>query len=254
MQCSRDHGVSVVVTLYNYMQFITDCISSFRRQVVSFPVEMVVVDDGSKDRGAAVVSRISRLPGHAIRLISVGSNRGYANAKNIGVRASSYDLIKMLDADDMLCDGSLQRCHDFMVSNGHEFMHGPCLKISRRDGRWIEEGVHQQWDRWRHEKDGFHPWVGVHAQGTMYRRSLHEKHGLYDAIMPSKADREMWARLHARGVVLNAADFPGAIYRQHERQMSRSKKKRSEDYGLHEYLTDVVRKRSSGDMDGVEFL
>jgi ribosomal protein L2 len=72
--------------------------------------------------------------------------------------------------------------------------------------------------------------------------------------MPSKADREMWARLHVRGVVLNAADFPVAIYRQHGGQMSRSKKKRSEDPRLHEYLTDAVRKRSSGDMDGLEFL
>jgi len=254
MRCSRDHGVSVVVTLYNYMQFISDCISSFRKQVVSFPIEMVVVDDGSRDRGAALVSKLSRLPGHPVRLISLGSNRGYAHAKNAGIRESTYELVKMLDADDMLCEGSLQKCRDFIVSNQCEFMHGPCLKMSRRGGRWVEEGVHQQWDRWSRERDGSQPWTGVHAQGTMYLRSLHERHGLYDTAMTSKADREMWARFHARGVILSAADFPVAIYRQHDAQMSRSKRKRSEDSRLHSYMVDVVRRRCAGDMGGLEFL
>lgn len=254
MPCSHKHGVTVVVTLYNYMQFISDCMSSFRRQVVSFPTEMVIVDDGSRDRGAAVVSRMSKLPGHAIRLISLGQNSGYANAKNIGIRESSYDLIKMLDADDMLCEGSLQHCRDFMMSHDCDFLHGPCIKMSMRDGRWKEEGVHQQWERWQREKDGLQPWVGVHAQGTMYRKYLHAEHGLYDTAMPSKADREMWARLHARGVVLNAVDFPVAVYRQHSRQMSRSKKKRAGDDALHSYMLKVVGRRAAGDMSGVEFL
>lgn len=254
MRCSRDMGVSVVVTLYNYMQFVGDCMSSFRRQVVSFPIEMLVVDDGSTDKGAALVSRTSRLPGHPIRLISLGKNTGYANAKNVGIRSSSFEFIKMLDADDMLCDGSLQKCFDFINANDIDFMHGPCIKLCRRDGRWVEEGIHQQWDRWKKERNGLQPWTGVHAQGTMYRRSLHSLHGMYDITLPSKADREMWARLHARGVALNAADFTVAVYRQHDLQMSRSKRKRSTDQKLHSYLLDAVRRRATGDMSGVELL
>jgi glycosyltransferase involved in cell wall biosynthesis len=254
MRCSHDTGVSVVVTLYNYRKYISDCVTSFRKQLVDFPVEMVVVDDASDDGGADIVHQLSSMPGYPVRIISLCSNKGYANARNIGIRASKYSYLKMLDADDMLCDDSLNTYFNFLMSTGECFVHGPCLKLKKKSGIWVQSGVHSQWSRWQSEKDGDQPWKGVHAQGVMYAKNLHSTHGLYDTYMIAKADREMWARFYSRGVHLASLDRPVALYRIHGAQMSKSLTKRLCDNFLSVYMTDAVARRASGDMTGVEFL
>jgi glycosyltransferase involved in cell wall biosynthesis len=61
------------------------------------PAEIVVVDDGSKDRSREVIERY----GERVRLIAQ-ANAGQVAATNAGVAASTGDLVFILDADDLL--------------------------------------------------------------------------------------------------------------------------------------------------------
>jgi glycosyltransferase involved in cell wall biosynthesis len=61
--------------------------------------EIVVVDDGSRDRTAAIVATAAERDPR-IRLVTHPSNLGYGAAFRSGIRAASMDLVLFTDADN----------------------------------------------------------------------------------------------------------------------------------------------------------
>lgn len=95
--------ISVVIPLFNKERYIQACIKSVLAQNFT-PMELIVVDDGSIDSGAELVSNFND---PRIRLIRQ-ENKGVSAARNAGVAASTYDLVAFLDADDEWLPGHLQ--------------------------------------------------------------------------------------------------------------------------------------------------
>lgn len=86
--------VSVVIPNYNYAHYLPECIDSVLAQTYS-PIEIIVVDDGSKDASRDV------LDGYGDRIVVLyQKNQGVSAARNNGIGAASGDLIAFLDADD----------------------------------------------------------------------------------------------------------------------------------------------------------
>jgi hypothetical protein len=93
--------VSVLMGAYNYEQYVGRAIeSALEQDYPSDRLEIVVVDDGSKDGTAAVVADLAdRHPGR-IRLIRQ-ANGGATAATNRALAEATGDLICLLDADDV---------------------------------------------------------------------------------------------------------------------------------------------------------
>lgn len=87
--------VSVVMPLFNKADTVLAAVESVRAQRFA-RWELVVVDDGSSDDGAA---RVRALGDERIRLISQ-PNGGVAHARNVGMRAAQHEWVAFLDADD----------------------------------------------------------------------------------------------------------------------------------------------------------
>ncbi|TDO50655.1 cellulose synthase/poly-beta-1,6-N-acetylglucosamine synthase-like glycosyltransferase [Kribbella sp. VKM Ac-2527] len=85
--------VTVIVPAYNERAGIEAAVRSLVAS--DYPVEVIVVDDGSTDGTADLVESL-RLPGvHVIRQ----ANAGKPAALNTGLQAASYDLVVMVDGD-----------------------------------------------------------------------------------------------------------------------------------------------------------
>ena len=96
-------GVSVVIPLFNQAVYIDRSITSALAQERE-PEQVVVVDDGSTDDGAA---RVEALRDPRIKLLRQ-ANAGVSAARNRGISESSHELIAFLDADDEWLPGHLQ--------------------------------------------------------------------------------------------------------------------------------------------------
>jgi glycosyltransferase involved in cell wall biosynthesis len=100
-------NLSVIVTCYNKTpQMVCEAIDSVWSQTVA-PLEVILVDDGSKEQHAH---------NKAISII-LPKNVGVAKARDIGVKMSRGKLLLFLDADDILSPDFIQQCGKKIVKN-----------------------------------------------------------------------------------------------------------------------------------------
>lgn len=123
--------VSVIVTNYNYADYVLDCLTSIAQQS-TLPVECIVVDDCSSDDSVEKIDAFISEHAGEVRFESVhlSSNQGQMNAFIEGFRRSTGDLIVFVDADDLLfpnflethLDAHLNRLYPVAVTTSNEIL------------------------------------------------------------------------------------------------------------------------------------
>lgn len=92
--------VSVIIPAFNAADTVQTALGSIRGQ--SFRRwEALVIDDGSKDRTAEVVTSLASADGR-IRYHQTTSNRGSSAARNAGLARAQGEYVMFLDADDWI--------------------------------------------------------------------------------------------------------------------------------------------------------
>jgi teichuronic acid biosynthesis glycosyltransferase TuaG len=89
--------VSIITPMYNGERFIAQTIESVINQTY-LNWEMIIIDDGSKDKGADIVKKYI-VKDSRIQLLSQ-TNGGSGAARNNGIREAKGQYISLLDADD----------------------------------------------------------------------------------------------------------------------------------------------------------
>lgn len=96
--------VSVIIPVRDGARYIASAIESVLGQTEP-PAELFVVDDGSSDGTACIVSQFSE---SGVRLIQQPPS-GAAAARNAGVKLARYELLAFLDADDLWTSNKLEQ-------------------------------------------------------------------------------------------------------------------------------------------------
>jgi GT2 family glycosyltransferase len=204
-------GVTVVVTSFNHARFLPDALQSLRAQSTT-PSEVVLVDDGSTDDTARLVS------GYAEVRYLYQTNRGLSAARNAGLRASVGEFIVFLDADDVLEPRAIEvglrylAAHPewALVSGGHRRADAD-LRPLGHDCCWP---VHD-----RHYLALLHGnYIGMHA-AVMYRRAALLALGGFDEELTACEDYDVYLRM-ARSYPIGCHGEIAALYRQHGTNMS----------------------------------
>ncbi len=102
--------ISVIIPAYNCEQYIGQAIDSALGQTVDEELEIIVVDDASKDgTKGAVRGKNTSGKGRTIRCHVNACNMGAAESRNIGIRMAAGEYIAFLDADDWWQKDKLQK-------------------------------------------------------------------------------------------------------------------------------------------------
>jgi len=90
--------VSVIIPAYNEEEGIAASLDNLLATMKSTDLEfeVIVVDDGSKDK---TVEAVSKFDAKDVRLIRHEENRGYGAALKTGIEQAKYNLIAITDAD-----------------------------------------------------------------------------------------------------------------------------------------------------------
>ena len=96
-------GLAVVVVNYNAGDYLPRCLGSVFASSGDLSLDVVVVDNGSRDGSAA--SAVAAHP--RARLIENRSNFGFAAAANIGIRATEAPYVLLLNPDAEIVSGTL---------------------------------------------------------------------------------------------------------------------------------------------------
>lgn len=138
-----EKGVSVVIPCYNREQYVEECICSILDQKCDFPIEIIVADDGSKDKSIEIArsfankdlareqpSKVCESKFSTDNPLDVAilvlekpadcSVQGAGPTRNRGVARARYSYIAFLDSDDVFFPGHLIRLFRFL-ENHSEF-------------------------------------------------------------------------------------------------------------------------------------
>ncbi len=94
--------------MYNAQDSITRCLESVVKQTYKGTMEIIVVNDGSKDNSPQIVADFAQKhPEYPVQLINQ-ENGGVSKARNSGLRAAKGDFIALLDSDDEWFENKLE--------------------------------------------------------------------------------------------------------------------------------------------------
>lgn len=192
--------IDVIIPVYNQEKFIEETIRSVMAQ--TYPaIEIIVVDDGSTDQTAKVVSDlIAKVLDRSIRLVSK-KNGGVGSARNFGLKNSSNPYVAFLDGDDLWDSKKLEKqLQVFEQSKDGK------LGVVYCDNKYINESGNPFGSGRDYRLDPtlrgnilhrliIGNQVASSASGVLVKRGCFEKLGDFDEKLTSSEDWDMWLRI-----------------------------------------------------------
>ena len=120
--------LDIVIVSYNARADLEACLASLHDAPPRLDHHIVVVDNASTDGSAERVA--ARWP--AARVVRNPENVGFARANNIGIRATSGDLVLLLNSDTLVPGGALDRLVAALERAPEAAIAGP--RLVGRDG------------------------------------------------------------------------------------------------------------------------
>ena len=216
--------VTVVIPCYNAARTVLDAIASARAQSYR-PIEIIAVDDGSKDETLALLAQVA---GDDLQVIVCEKNGGVAAARNRAVNAARGDFLAFLDADDTWAADKLERQMALMLASPKMVLVGCRAVVHRRDGG--REFVNAK----RTPPTGPEAWRNMLHHSylvpsmVMVRTATARAIGGFDETMRSaQEDPDFFIRMALRGKVGFVADVMTFM---HEQPTSLSMRNRSREH------------------------
>lgn len=112
--------VSVIITNYNYAQYIKEAIDSVLNQTYN-NIELIIIDDGSIDDSLTVIKKAIKEKS-TVRLIAQ-KNHGIVYTRNLGLKEAKGKYICFLDADDYWDKEYLEEMYSLAVKSNADVVY-----------------------------------------------------------------------------------------------------------------------------------
>ena len=164
--------ISIVITTYNYQNFLEHCIDSCLNQKPSHVTyEVIVVDDGSTDGTSKLVKKYTA---DSLRYFRI-RNSGVEIASNFGFKKCRGNFVVRVDADDFLHDEYICNMSQYL-DNDFDFFYSDYHTVDIKN-RIVKKEVLPKYNENEIFKRG-----DFLATGTMFRSSLIRSLGGYKTV------------------------------------------------------------------------
>jgi N-acetylglucosaminyl-diphospho-decaprenol L-rhamnosyltransferase len=107
--------VSIVIVNYNTCEPLHRCLQSIQTEAGDLNIEVIVVDNGSKDGSTLMVRQV--MP--QAHLIEPGRNTWFSGGNNLGFREAKGEYVYILNADTRLQPNGLQTMLAYLKAHPH---------------------------------------------------------------------------------------------------------------------------------------
>lgn len=182
--------VSVIIPMYNAESTVKTCIDSVLKQTYKGKVEIIVVNDGSKDNSKVIIEELIRKNNSNINIQLINKeNGGVSSARNRGLSLAKGEFIALLDSDDRWLEIKLEVQMEILNSNTQiDFIgcarNNEVLKVFGKKIRTLHKATVKEL------------LVKMYPQTStaIFKRKLFEQFGGYNENMTHAEDGELWLR------------------------------------------------------------
>lgn len=212
--------ISVIVTAYNYAQYIERCIRSILDQSLPKDLyELIVINDASTDYTKDILENYTDVA----RIFNFEKNVGLAAARNFGIKKARGQFVVFVDADDYIQKDMLLVEKTFLTENNK-------LDAVAVDYYLVDErGTHL-----KHVSAEEQPI----ACGIMFRKDLLYNIGLYDEDFRAREDEDLRIRFLKKYKIYNII-LPLYRYRMHDNNLTKNENL------MNEYKKKIEKKHHS---------
>lgn len=195
--------VSLIITTYNYAQYVERAIrSALDQSLSSDQYEIIVVNDCSSDGTKSVLENFEK----DARIFNLEENLGLSGARNFGIKKAKGQFVAFLDADDYLHKETLRLQKLFLEENNS-------LDAVSVDYYLVDErGKHIE-----HVNAAEKPI----ACGVMFRKDFLYNIGLYDEQFRAREEEDLRIRWTDKYNVYNII-LPMYRYRMHDNNLTKN--------------------------------
>ena len=221
--------VSIVIPAYNASNYLAEAIDSALAQTYS-NVEIIVVNDGSKDEGKT--REIALSYGEKIRYIEK-ENGGSSSALNMGIAHMTGDWFSWLSHDDLYTPDKLERQIAFLnslaLSDSERFRHifFAASEMIDAEGKLIRTASEKAIKKLSEKVESF-PHNGYliaepteycfHGCSCLVHRDAFKDVGCFDESLRLLNDVDLWYRFYAVGYKVHFV--PEILSRTHQRNVA----------------------------------
>lgn len=206
---------SVLMSVYNGEAYLESAVRSVQAQTLK-DFELVIVNDGSTDRTAAILDRLAQ-DEPRLRVIHQ-ENTGIAPAVNAGLAVCQADLVARMDSDDLAEPDRLAVQTRYMAEHPDVVAAGTAVTfIDHRDRRLTINRPPTDHDAIDRAMLKGH--CSIWQTSSIIRRATLEQIGGYNTAYRTAEDIDLWLRLAEVGRLANL-DRPLQSYRIHDQSIT----------------------------------
>lgn len=209
--------VSVIMSVYNDEQYLSEAIDSILNQTYS-KFEFIIINDGSTDSSSEILDEYKRKDSRVIVINQ--KNVGLTKSLNKAIKLSTGDYIARMDSDDISHRDRLQKQVDFLMANVDYALVGTnVIKID-------EHGKHLEVNKTKYHHndicDTFKNRNCIAHGSVMINKELLGDLLKYDETFLYAQDFRLWAKIAKRFKIANLKE-PLYMLRLHKESLSKKK-------------------------------
>ncbi len=214
------YDVSIIIPVYNVEKYLRECLDSILRQSYDLnKIEIILIDDGSKDKSGDICREYSDNYDNVVVLKQ--ENAGVSVARNNGIKNARGKYIMLLDSDDFISKNAVKKLVNFFDKHYDEIdiVTYPIYLYST-DGKKVKQPRYDLFDK----KTGIYD-INEYIQANqctiniVFKNEL-EKTNLFDVDMKLSEDQKFDTALIMRKEKLGYVSEARYYYRRYPASVS----------------------------------
>lgn len=204
--------VSIILPAYNCEKYIAEAVTSILTQVYD-NFELIVVNDGSTDNTAAVLSSITD---QRMRVLENPGNQGLIYSLNRAIDEAKGEFIARMDADDIATNDRIEKQVHWLLHHPQTAAVGCFIRLIDETGAALPDWPLDRETATASAIRNAMPRENCLAHPTVMLRAAILKNYRYRGEQKNIEDYDLWLRMLADGLVIDKIPQPLLYYREHQ--------------------------------------